>query len=140
MLENVVILQGYSEQFIGYTIDDFRMPPNVFDILSSVDTGIIITNYSKNDHLSLASYLSLYFYVVFIEYNYVNEEILIFNRNSFHAKYGLILILLLTLALCIIMRWFGLNVKSAATILKRTVKIIVKNTNSIGFSCNSCLS
>ena len=82
MLENVVILQGYSEQFIGYTIDDFRMPPNVFDILSSVDTGIIITNYSKNFYLSLVSYLSLYFYVVFIGYNYVNEEILIFNRNS----------------------------------------------------------
>ena len=128
MLENVVILQGYSEQFIGYTIDDFRMPPNVFDILSSVDTGIIITNYCKNFHLSLASYLSLYFYVAFIGYNYVNEEILIFNRNSFHAKYGLILILLLTLALRIIMRWFGLNLKSAATILKRTVKTIVKNT------------
>jgi len=33
-------VQGYSEQFADYTIDDFRMPPNVFDILSSVETGM----------------------------------------------------------------------------------------------------
>ncbi|XP_078489481.1 uncharacterized protein LOC100182474 [Ciona intestinalis] len=34
-----VTFKDYSFQFIGYSLEDFRMPPNVFDILSSIDSG-----------------------------------------------------------------------------------------------------
>ncbi|XP_076821216.1 uncharacterized protein LOC143468110 [Clavelina lepadiformis] len=31
--------KGYGRTFAGYSLEDFRMPPNVFDILSSAQTG-----------------------------------------------------------------------------------------------------
>jgi len=42
-------MQNYSEQFVSYTLDDFRMPPNVFDILSSIDEGCMRLRFFLND-------------------------------------------------------------------------------------------
>jgi len=44
-----LLMQNYSEQFVSYTLDDFRMPPNVFDILSSIDEGCMRLRFFLND-------------------------------------------------------------------------------------------